>query len=336
MRTLLVVLAAIALGLPLASGGELNVKLNLTERAGVERRGEPVAGGVPLPAGAIKDVSELAVLDAAGKPVPAQFAVLNRQWDAGGGPKWVLAVFQADVPAGGKTAYTLATGRKNPAPAAPVAVKQEAGSVTVSTGALDVVIDTQKLSLFKSAKVGGREMIADGAEAGFVVEGMDGVRYLTTKDLVAPPKVTVLESGPVRANILVEGVLKAGDNAKGYEVADGRGGTAKVAGRDGEKVGFALRYEFYAGKPFCRVFHTLRMLGEPFPGGEEWHFKGWPYYVDRAGQAGNFFVKAAELVLNLKPDGPARYVLAGDAEHSGELAAGENAYLYQGSSAGWV
>ena len=336
MRTFPAILAAMALGLSLASGGELNVKLNLTERAGVARQGEPVTGGVPLPAGAIKDISELAVLDAAGKPVPAQFAVLNRHWDAGGGPKWVLVSFQADLAAGGKATYTLVAGQKNPAPAAPVTVKQEAGSVTVSTGILEAVIDTQKLSLFKSAKVGGKEMLAESAEAGFVVEGMDGVRYTTTKDLVEPLKVTVLESGPVRANILVEGLVRAGNNAKGYEVADGRGGTAKVAGRDGEKVGFAVRYEFYAGKPFCRIFHTLRLLGEPFPGGEEWHFKGWPYYVDRAQQRGNYFVKAAELVLNLKLDGPAKCGLGGDAEHAADLAAGENAYLYQASSAGWV
>ena len=107
MRTFPAILAAMALGLPLASGGELNVKLNLTERAGVARQGEPVTGGVPLPAGAIKDISELAVLDAAGKPVPAQFAVLNRHWDVGGGPKWVLVSFQADLAAGGKATYTM-------------------------------------------------------------------------------------------------------------------------------------------------------------------------------------------------------------------------------------
>ncbi|HOX05647.1 MAG TPA: hypothetical protein PK280_04520 [Planctomycetota bacterium] len=337
MRAILAVLGAVLLGPSLAAAGELSVKLNLTERAGVARTAEPVSGGVPLPAGAIKDVSELAVLDAAGKPVPAQFAVLNRHWDSDGKPpKWVLVSFQADVPASGKAAYTLVTGGKNPAPIAGVSVKQEAGAVAVSTGALDAVIDTAKLSLFKSAKVGGKELVGDGAEAGFIVEGMDGVRYCSTKDLVEPLKVTVLESGPVRANVLVEGVIKAGDNSKGYEVADGRGGKAKVAGRDGEKVGFAVRYEFYAGKPFVRVFHTLRMLGEPFPGGEEWHFKGWPYYVDRAQQKGNYFVKAAELVVNLKLDGAAKYVLGGDAEHVGELAAGENAYMYQGSSAGWV
>jgi hypothetical protein len=351
MRSILAVLGAVLLGSPLASAGELSVKLNLTERAGVARTAEPVSGGVPLPAGTIKDVAELAVLDAAGKPVPAQFAVLNKHWDTGGSPKWVLVIFQADVPASGKAVYTLATGQKNPAPAAAVSVKQEAGSVAVSTGALDVVIDTGKLSLFKSVKVGGQELIAEGTEAGFVVEGMDGVRYATAKDLVEPVKVTVLEGGPVRASILVEGVVKAGNNAKGYEVADGKGGTAKLPGRDGEKLGFSIRYEFYAGKPFCRVFHTVRCLtGTPYGGpGEDKDTAGWIYYVDRGRQPGNFFAKAAELVVNLKLDGAAKYVLGGDADpfdraqgrelverHAGELAAGENACVYQASSAGWT
>jgi hypothetical protein len=131
-------------------------------------------------------------------------------------------------------------------------------------------------------------------------------------------------------------VLKAGDNAAGYEVADGRGGKVRVAGRNGEKLGFSLRYEFYAGKSFCRVFHTVRCLGVPYPGGEDKSFKGWPYYVMRAGQPGNFFAKAAELVVNFDVGGGATYVLGGDAAHAGKLAAGENAYLYQASSAGWT
>jgi PcRGLX-like protein central beta sandwich domain len=331
----LVLLATLLSVSTLVAAGELSVNLNLTERAGTARKAEPVQGGVPLPPGTIKDVSELSVLGPDGKAVPAQFKVLNRHWAGDKSPKWVLCLFMADVAAGGKAVYKLVKGA-NPAPARALKLINTAAGVSVDTGALAVVIDATSASIFRSVKLGGREMIKPGVEAGFVVEGMDGKRYSSTKDLIGKLKVTVLESGPVRANILVEGALKAGENGAGYEVADGRGGRTKVAGRNGEKLGFTLRYEFYAGKAFCRVFHTVRCLGAPYRGGEDKKFKGWPYYVMRAGKTGNFFTKSAEMVVPLDLGGASSYVLGGDRAHAGKLSAGENAYLYQGSSAGWT
>jgi hypothetical protein len=268
--------------------------------------------------------------------VPAQFRVLNRYWDAPGKPpKWVLCLFQADVAARGKATYALVKGA-NPAPARAVSVKNTAAGVTVATGALTVMLDGKASGVFKSVKLAGKELIKAGSEAGFVVEGMDGKRYSSARDLVGPLKLTVLESGPVRANVVVEGVVKAGDNANGYAVADGRGGKTRVAGRNGEKLGFTLRYEFYAGKSFCRVFHTVRCLGVPYQHGEDKSFKGWPYYVMRAGKPGNFFAKSAEMVVNLNVGASPSYVLGGDKAHAGKLGAGENAYVYQASSAGWT
>lgn len=334
---LIVLLAVTACACAAATAARepLSVNLTLTERAGETRASEPVTGGIPLVAGQLKDVSDLAILDPSDRPVPAQFKVLSRHWEDGS-INWVLADFQADVPAGGKAAYRLVSGVRNPRPAECAVVKQGADAVTVSTGPLEVVIDTRRLSLFKSVKLDGREMIAAGAEAGFVVEGMDGVRYVSTRDLVGPLKVKVLEFGPLRASILVEGIVKAGDNAPGYEVADGKGGIARVAGRNGEKLGFTARYEFYAGKPYCRIFHTVRNLGKPWEQGEDEPTKGWTYYVMRAGEPGNFFAQAAELVVNLRVGDGARYVLGGDAPHGGRLARGENAALYQASSASWI
>ncbi|MHC4917217.1 MAG: exo-rhamnogalacturonan lyase family protein, partial [Planctomycetota bacterium] len=330
--TLAMVMAAAAAG---ALGGEFSVNLHLTERAGVARQAEPVSGGVPLPVGTVKDVSELAVLGPDGKAVPAQFSVLTRHWDLGGSPKWVLCTFQADVPANGKAVYKLVRGA-NPAPARPVTVKNTAAAVSVDTGTVQAVIDAAKMSLFRSVKLGGKELVRAGDANGFVVEGMDGKVYTSAANLTEALKVTVLEKGPVRASILVEGVMKAGDNGAGYEVADGGGGRARVKGRNGEKLGFAVRYEFYAGRPFCRVFHTVRCLGVPFQHGEDKNFKGWPYYVMRAGEAGNFFAKSAELKLALNVGANSQAVLGGDSAHAAKLAAGERAYIYQGSSAGWT
>ena len=54
----------------------VEVKLTVAESAGVARAAEPVTSGVPFAKGAVKDVANLALADAAGKPLPAQFTRL--------------------------------------------------------------------------------------------------------------------------------------------------------------------------------------------------------------------------------------------------------------------
>ena len=63
-----------------ACANELNIPLRISEQARVDRKAGPVTGGVPLPVGAVRDLSKLRVVDAAGRTVPAQFAVMERWW----------------------------------------------------------------------------------------------------------------------------------------------------------------------------------------------------------------------------------------------------------------
>ena len=58
-------------GLCSMAAAAVNVKLTVTEHAGVARAANPVNSGVPLPMGAVKDVSQLRLLDGKGKPVLA-------------------------------------------------------------------------------------------------------------------------------------------------------------------------------------------------------------------------------------------------------------------------
>ncbi|MCX7591710.1 MAG: hypothetical protein N2255_08790, partial [Kiritimatiellae bacterium] len=135
MRTqVIVLLMSLTTLLIVQSDAETTVDVPLTvwDVAGVERKQEICSTGVPLPCGLLKEPERLAVLDSAGKAVPAQFMILERWRDAGEGRgdlsiRWLLVTFLADVPAGGKSEYRLVRGQ-NPLPAAPVWVEEKGDS----------------------------------------------------------------------------------------------------------------------------------------------------------------------------------------------------------------
>ena len=52
--------------------GKLNLPLVVTDYSGVNRPGEVVTGGVPMPRGLVRDLSRLRVVDAQGRPVPCR------------------------------------------------------------------------------------------------------------------------------------------------------------------------------------------------------------------------------------------------------------------------
>jgi len=107
----------------------LDVPLRVRDVSGVDRHREPCSTGVPLPYGLLREPDGIAVVGPGGRPVAAQFRVLERWREAGQEPfvKWVLVTFLADVPAGGEAVYRLRQG-ENPRPASPLDV-QEASNV---------------------------------------------------------------------------------------------------------------------------------------------------------------------------------------------------------------
>jgi len=91
-----------------------DVKLTVNNTGQAKYDSFPVTSGVPLSeAMGVKDISGLAIVDAGGKPVPAQFKVLSR-WgalaDASKPIKWVLCDFQADVAPRAKAGFGLRAG----------------------------------------------------------------------------------------------------------------------------------------------------------------------------------------------------------------------------------
>ncbi|MGH9673296.1 MAG: hypothetical protein ACRD44_08950 [Bryobacteraceae bacterium] len=117
----------------------LDVPLAVGETAGVARVAEPVTFGVPLPKGLLADTTKLRLYGPDGKPVPADFRVVNRWWNDAATQvasiQWVHCDFLASVPARGRAIYRLRTADdESPAPPAKLEVTPGGDAVIVSTG----------------------------------------------------------------------------------------------------------------------------------------------------------------------------------------------------------
>ena len=115
----------------------LDVPLVVRDVAGVERRAEPCSTGVPLPHGMLREPKGLAVFDPSGKPVPAQFKVLERWRETGLAKddlsvKWLLVTFLADVPKGGQVVYRLKAAPGGPGRRTPNVVVPQADGYAIS------------------------------------------------------------------------------------------------------------------------------------------------------------------------------------------------------------
>ncbi len=242
------------------------VRLRVSESAGIARESWPVTRGVPLPEEALEDLDSMGVEDADGRAVSAQFRALSRWPD--GSLKWVLTDFQADVPANGEAVYTLFYGgeKADVLPAVSVQIEEEAERITVCTGPLRFGVSRKRFSLVEFAELG--EVEADGVfvpeeevvglEAGGeawvrICESFfddEGKRYIygmggaclasLAEDAYS---VEVEEAGPLRAVIRCEGAFEA--EAPMHHYAGYR------------PFRFVVRIYAYAGQATLRVLHTV-------------------------------------------------------------------------------
>ena len=186
--------AAVLMG---ATAGALEVTLSVVDDAKTARAAGIVTSGVPFAKGAVKDLARLSV-SAGGRVLPAQFVKLAPWPD--GSVRWALLDCQVAVPAGGRTELVVRDDGRNKAPASPVKVVQGAGSVTVSTGPLEFVVDRKGFNLFKSLKVDGKERVT-AAGRGLVIYTQDGKAVAAG----APGTVEVKQAGPMKAVLWLKG-----------------------------------------------------------------------------------------------------------------------------------
>ena len=223
------------------------LELTVRETAGVARSGEVVRSGVPVPRSwNVRDLGSLTLIDAAGRPVPAEFAALAR-WNAGRDAltapvQWLLVTFPASVGAHATATYRVVadgSAGPNPAPARALTLSRSGNLVTVDTGAAVFRLGGGAGSLFDEVRAGGAALI-DGGPLSIRAAGTDA-GHSTTR------RVAVEHAGPLSAVVVVEGE---------YDVPAIGGG----------KLGSRRRYTFAAGSPTAVVRQSVVWEGTLTPG----------------------------------------------------------------------
>ncbi|HEY2291790.1 MAG TPA: fibronectin type III domain-containing protein [Thermoanaerobaculia bacterium] len=250
-RFFLLVLATLITGLAglfdaPASAATMSVPSKLLfdvrETAGVARSGEVVRSGVPLPRALnVLGTGGLAVVDASGTAVPAEFEVTAR-WSSGKSDgtapiQWLLVTFPATVGANQTATYRLVTDGSvaNPAPATQISLTRSGNAVTVSTGAATFRLGSNPGALFDEVDLAnGTKVIGGGALS--VQTGGTAYGHSTTRS------VTIEHQGPLTAIVVVQGA---------YDVPAIGGG----------QVSTRRRYVFTAGSPTAIVRHVVSWEG---------------------------------------------------------------------------
>lgn len=256
-----------AAGLPTASdtgilADGLRVRLNVRERAGVERLGEPISAGVPFPANVLfeNDVPKLGLVDANGQRVPAQFKVTNRWWNHPNKPaRWVLVDFAASAPAGGTVEYFLATNMPHMPSDKAVRLNIESNAATkaidriaITTGPLKFVVKRSNFNVIDEAWLdeSGKQqfddshrMVAPHQRGAVIFSALNGGQsnkhYLASNS--DKGTLEVEEDGPLRATIKLTGVHISRDGISGPE----------------QMLDYICRISAFAGSPLVRVSYVF-------------------------------------------------------------------------------
>ncbi|HWN43617.1 MAG TPA: fibronectin type III domain-containing protein [Thermoanaerobaculia bacterium] len=221
--------------------------LTVRETAAVARSGEVIRSGVPIPRSLnLRSTGTLAVVDAAGKAVPADFQITAR-WNA---PltntvapiQWLLVTFPASVAANGSATFRVVTDGSvaNPAPVRPLRLTQAGDLITVDTGAAVFRFGADPGALFDEVLLDNGTRLIGGSD--MTIRSSGGSAGHSTRR-----KVRIEHSGPLAAVVVVHGA---------YDLAPVGNG----------QIGSTRRYVFTAGSPTAVVRHVAQWEGNLNPG----------------------------------------------------------------------
>lgn len=201
-----------------------------------------VSFGVPWPKGAVKKGQALAITTAEGKALPVQTWPLAYWPD--GSLKWSGVATVAGAEAQGP--FKLATVETAAAVESTVRVRKSDTTVEVDTGKLRCRVALWGPNLIESMWVDGREVAHHGKLVCILQEGPDGAPEASPKRerfTSKVTKVTVEQSGPVRAVLKIDGMHKAATGPR-------------------EWLPFSVRLYFYSGQESVRMVHTIVFDGD--------------------------------------------------------------------------
>ncbi len=194
-----------------------------------------VSWGVPWPRGTVAKKAVVSVRDGAGNALPAQSWPMAYWPD--GSIKWTGLAVAADANSKDLT-VSVGTG-KAAAPKTPLTVKDSADAVEINTGPLTAKINKKGASLIASLSSDGREVARDGKLIGLREDRSqyDAQGVLKEESFASSiTKVTVEQSGPVRALVKIEGTH---------------------SGNGREWLPFVVRFYFTAGLNTIRMVHSF-------------------------------------------------------------------------------
>ena len=174
--------------------------LYLQESAGIDRRGEPIRIGVPLPRGLLQNASDLKVVEDGSRVLPLQSRTLDRWPD--GSLKWVLLDFSASVTANSKATLTVfkdSSHSDTPPDRTGLSICQVRDMFTIDTGSAAFSVSQKGLGPFDSVVIAGRELIDSSGS---------GIHLLDRNGRNIPAKVesiAIEEEGPLRSTIKMDG-----------------------------------------------------------------------------------------------------------------------------------
>lgn len=234
-------LCASAALVPAAAAAPLETTVNWVGDAPAVRGG--VSWGVPFAQGAAHKEQAFTLRGPDGKGLPLQ------SWPLAYWPDGSLKFGGFATVTNAPGPYVIAAADTAQAPAAPAAalgVVKGDGFIDIDTGAARVRVGTRGADLVRSITVAGREVARNGRLVGLLQQGPDpeeGAMPARAAFASQIDKVTLEQSGPVRAVVKIEGRHKLA-----------RGGRAWLP--------FSLRLYLYAGDPAIRVVHTFVYDGD--------------------------------------------------------------------------
>lgn len=223
------------------AGLAAELTVTVTEPAGVHRIGWPVSSGVPIARGLLRDPQAAVLFSADDRETPLQTEVLSRWPD--GSVRWLLLDFQTDLKAFEKRTFSLryGPGVKRHAVSKPVTVSNEGHAIAINTGPLRLrlsstafrLLDEVWLDANQDGRFSAAERVTGSKGAGIILTSPDGTVFRADR---APAKLTVEDSGPLRASVRIEGVHRSA-----------RGALFR----------YIVRIHAFRGQPFLRFHHTF-------------------------------------------------------------------------------